>query len=67
MAKENEGMTEHNFDDVGKGMHKHGEGTMKTSKEADNTEIGLIDRLMFPQTSTMIDRYVFANSWTKGK
>lgn len=37
---------------------------MKTS---DNTHISELDRIQIPATSTSIDRYVFANSWTKGK
>ena len=37
---------------------------MKTS---DNTHISEIDRFTHPATSTMIDRYVLASHWTKGK
>lgn len=37
---------------------------MKTS---DNTHISELDRIKIPATSTSIDRYIFANSWTKGK
>ena len=37
---------------------------MKTS---DNTHISEIDRFIHPATSTMIDRYVLASHWTKGK
>ena len=37
---------------------------MKTS---DNTPLIEIDRINKPATSTMIDRYIFANTWTKGK
>jgi len=36
-------------------------------KENDNTPLIEIDRINIPSTSTMIDRYIFANSWTKGK
>ena len=36
-------------------------------KETDNTPLIEIDRISKPATSTMIDRYIFANSWTKGK
>ena len=39
-------------------------GTLKTS---DNTPIAELDRLLIPAVSTAIDRYVFANHWTKGK
>ena len=36
-------------------------------KDSDNTHISEIDRLTYPACSTMIDRYIFANHWTKGK
>ena len=36
-------------------------------KETDNTPLVEIDRLVKPATSTMIDRYIIANHWTKGK
>ena len=36
-------------------------------KETDNTPLVEIDRINKPATSTMIDRYIFANTWTKGK
>lgn len=36
-------------------------------KETDNTPLVEIDRLTKPATSTMIDRYIIANHWTKGK
>ena len=36
-------------------------------KTTDNTPLNEIDRLIKPATSTMVDRYIFANSWTKGK
>jgi len=36
-------------------------------KETDNTPLVEIDRLAKPATSTMIDRYIIANHWTKGK
>ena len=36
-------------------------------KETDNTPLVEIDRLLKPATSTMIDRYIIANHWTKGK
>ena len=36
-------------------------------KETDNTPLVEIDRLIKPATSTMIDRYIIANHWTKGK
>ena len=36
-------------------------------KKTDNTPLIEIDRLSKPATSTMIDRYILANSWTKGK
>ena len=40
---------------------------MAQHKETDNTSLVEIDRLVKPATSTMIDRYVIANHWTKGK
>ena len=40
---------------------------MAQHKETDNTPLIEIDRLVKPATSTMIDRYVIANHWTKGK
>lgn len=40
---------------------------MAQHKETDNTPLVEIDRLVNPATSTMIDRYVIANHWTKGK
>ena len=40
---------------------------MAQHKETDNTPLVEIDRLTKPATSTMIDRYVIANHWTKGK
>ena len=40
---------------------------MAQHKDTDNTPLGEIDRLVKPATSTMIDRYVIANHWTKGK
>lgn len=36
-------------------------------KETQNTAIGELDRWINPASSTSIDRYVFANHWTKGK
>ena len=36
-------------------------------KKSDNTHIKELDRLIYPASSTSIDRYVLANSWTKGK
>ena len=36
-------------------------------KETDNTPLVEIDRINKPATSTMIDRYIFANTWTKEK
>ena len=36
-------------------------------KESDNTRIDELDRFKYPACSTSIDRYVFANGWTKGK
>jgi len=40
---------------------------MAQHKETDNTPLVEIDRLVKPATSTMIDRYIIANHWTKGK
>lgn len=40
---------------------------MAQHKETDNTPLIEIDRLTKPATSTMIDRYIIANHWTKGK
>tara|TARA_Y100000593_G_scaffold94481_1_gene193787 strand:+ start:1936 stop:2583 length:648 start_codon:yes stop_codon:yes gene_type:complete len=40
---------------------------MAQHKETDNTDLIEIDRLTNPASSTMIDRYVIANHWTKGK
>lgn len=40
---------------------------MAQHKETDNTPLIEIDRLVKPATITMIDRYVYANHWTKGK
>ncbi len=37
------------------------------TKESDNTHIDELDRFKYPACSTSIDRYVFANGWTKGK
>jgi SAM-dependent methyltransferase len=36
-------------------------------KDSDNTSHWEIDRFTYPACSTMIDRYVFANHWTKGR
>lgn len=36
-------------------------------KETQNTAIGELDRLTYPASSTSIDRYIFANHWTKNK
>lgn len=36
-------------------------------KESDNTHIDEFDRFKYPASSTSVDRYIFANSWTKGK
>ena len=36
-------------------------------KTTDNHPLLEIDRLVKPATSTMIDRYIFANHWTKNK
>ena len=36
-------------------------------KESDNTAISEFDRFKYPASSTSIDRYVIANTWTKGK
>lgn len=36
-------------------------------KKSDNTEISHFDRFSYPASSTSIDRYVIANTWTKGK
>ena len=40
---------------------------MKLIKESDNTAISEFDRFSYPASSTSIDRYVIANTWTKGK
>ena len=40
---------------------------MAQNKKTDNTPLVEIDRLVNPATITMIDRYVYANHWTKGK
>lgn len=40
---------------------------MAQHKETDNTPLSEIDRFTNPATITMIDRYVYANHWTKGK
>jgi cyclopropane fatty-acyl-phospholipid synthase-like methyltransferase len=36
-------------------------------KDSQNTLIVELDRLIYPASSTSIDRYVFANHWTKNK
>lgn len=36
-------------------------------KDSQNTYIEELDRLFYPASSTSIDRYVFANHWTKNK
>jgi predicted RNA methylase len=36
-------------------------------KTTDNTPLDELDRFTKPAISTMIDRYVLANHWTKGK
>lgn len=36
-------------------------------KETQNTAIEELDRLTYAASSTSIDRYIFANHWTKGK
>ena len=36
-------------------------------KETQNTAIDELDRLTYPASSTSVDRYIFANHWTKGK
>ena len=36
-------------------------------KESQNTPIEDLDRLKYPASSTSVDRYIFANHWTKGK
>lgn len=36
-------------------------------KESDNTHIDEFDRFKYPASSTSVDRYIFANSYTKGK
>jgi ubiquinone/menaquinone biosynthesis C-methylase UbiE len=36
-------------------------------KESQNTPIEDLDRLNYPASSTSVDRYIFANHWTKGK
>lgn len=36
-------------------------------KESQNTPIEGLDRLTNPASSTSVDRYIFANHWTKGK
>lgn len=36
-------------------------------KESQNTSIEDLDRLSYPASSTSVDRYIFANHWTKGK
>lgn len=36
-------------------------------KESQNTDILELDRLTYPASSTSVDRYIFANHWTKGK
>jgi ubiquinone/menaquinone biosynthesis C-methylase UbiE len=36
-------------------------------KESQNTPIEDLDRLSYPASSTSVDRYIFANHWTKGK
>ncbi len=40
---------------------------MKDPKVSDNTAISEFDRFSYPASSTSIDRYVIANTWTKGK
>jgi SAM-dependent methyltransferase len=40
---------------------------MKKTKVSDNTAIEEFNRFTYPASSTSIDRYVFANTWTKGK
>ena len=42
-----------------------GNGRMK--KESDNTAIEHFCRFRYPASSTSIDRYVIANTWTRGK
>jgi len=39
----------------------------KSIKKTQNTNILELDRLRHPVTNTSIDRYVIANTWTKGK
>ena len=36
-------------------------------KESQNTPIEDLDRLTYPASSTSVDRYIFANHWTKDK
>jgi hypothetical protein len=36
-------------------------------KESQNTLIWELDRFVYPASSTSIDRYIFANHWTKDK
>jgi len=36
-------------------------------KDSQNTLIWELDRLVYPASSTSIDRYIFANHWTKDK
>ena len=36
-------------------------------KDSQNTYIEELDRFIYPASSTSIDRYVFANHWTKNK
>jgi len=36
-------------------------------KDSQNTPIEDLDRLIYPASSTSVDRYIFANHWTKGK
>ena len=40
---------------------------IKNVKVSDNTAIKDFNRFTYPASSTSIDRYVFANTWTKGK
>ena len=40
---------------------------IKNVKTSDNTAIEHFNRFTHPASSTSIDRYVFANTWTKGK
>ena len=48
-------------------LEKSFEGTGHIKKVSDNTAIEHFCRFRYPASSTSIDRYVIANTWTKGK